>query len=394
MPERLQSLRYLLFPLLALGCLVVYLPQLPVFSSPWEELLPSLPFVLGALIGLLGWHFNSARSLLACLLILLTDLSFYPALDPLYHQVLVVLLPLNLAQIAWYRERGLFNPIAFARFFWIAIQLCATVAAVHYQSDLLTRWLQFHPGSLPRLPLPLVTLAALALATLIIMIRLLRHRGRFDAYLLISCAVTCGLLLQPVSSRDVSLILSLLLALWLFGLLRHGHSLAYIDDLTGLPGRRALNERLMRLGRQYCLAMVDVDHFKKFNDRHGHDTGDQVLKMVATKLARVRLGKAYRYGGEEFCVVFSGRALAQTLEPLEELRAAIEQSYLQLRHVQRPGNNKQGRKQRGGENSKRPGVSVTISIGVAEYQPRTDTLKAADQALYTAKAAGRNQVCY
>ena len=57
--------------------------------------------------------------------------------------------------------------------------------------------------------------------------------------------------------------------------------MAFRDELTGLPGRRALNERLQRLPRQYVLAMTDVDHFKKFNDTHGHDVGDEVLKLVA-----------------------------------------------------------------------------------------------------------------
>jgi hypothetical protein len=57
------------------------------------------------------------------------------------------------------------------------------------------------------------------------------------------------------------------------------YQMAFRDELTGLPGRRALNERLQRLGRHYVLAMTDVDHFKKFNDTHGHDVGDQVLRL-------------------------------------------------------------------------------------------------------------------
>src|SRR2546426_2126284 len=59
--------------------------------------------------------------------------------------------------------------------------------------------------------------------------------------------------------------------------------MAYEDTLTGLPARRALNEALLRLGGQYSVAMIDVDHFKRINDRHGHDVGDQVLKMIAAR---------------------------------------------------------------------------------------------------------------
>ena len=67
-------------------------------------------------------------------------------------------------------------------------------------------------------------------------------------------------------------------------LLQESHQLAFRDALTGLPGRRALEERLRALGGHYAIAMVDVDHFKKFNDTHGHDIGDQVLKLVGGRL--------------------------------------------------------------------------------------------------------------
>jgi predicted signal transduction protein with EAL and GGDEF domain len=64
------------------------------------------------------------------------------------------------------------------------------------------------------------------------------------------------------------------------------YQMAFRDELTGLPGRRALNERMQRLGRNYVMAMSDVDHFKKFNDTHGHDVGDQVLRLVASRCPR------------------------------------------------------------------------------------------------------------
>ncbi len=398
MSERLQPLYFLLLPLLIFSGLYYYLPLLPAFSSPWEELLPSLPYLLGALIALLGWHFNSGRSLLACVIILLTDAGLRQSAgssSSLYQQLLLILAPLNLALIAWYSERGLLSTAAIARIVWIGLQLVLVIALVQAQPEQLQHWLNYQPQLLPEmpLPLPLVILTTLSCSVVAMLVRLLRQQGRFDAYLLITTGVICGLILQPVSSRELSLIVSVSLALWLFGLFRHSHSLAYLDDLTGLPGRRALNEHMMRLGRQHCLAMLDVDHFKKFNDRYGHDIGDQVLKVVAAKLSKVRLGKAYRYGGEEFCVVFSGRSLNQTLEPLEEIRAAIEHASLQLRSRERPINNSQGKKQRGTAPRQGKTVSVTISIGVAEHQPKGDTLKAADKALYRAKESGRNRVC-
>lgn len=172
--------------------------------------------------------------------------------------------------------------------------------------------------------------------------------------------------------------------------------MAFRDELTGLPGRRALNERLQRLGRNYVLAMSDVDHFKKFNDTHGHDVGDQVLRLVASKLSKVGGGgRAYRYGGEEFALVFAGKTLDECMPHLDELREAIAVYNIHLRNQEnRPQDDQQGRQRRAG--TRATSVSVTVSIGVAERMPEQRTaeevLKAADKALYSAKSAGRNCV--
>ncbi|MBA5980783.1 GGDEF domain-containing protein [Pseudomonas sp. MD195_PC81_125] len=173
------------------------------------------------------------------------------------------------------------------------------------------------------------------------------------------------------------------------------YQMAFRDELTGLPGRRALNERMQRLGRNYVLAMSDVDHFKKFNDTHGHDVGDQVLRLVASKLSKVSGGgRAYRYGGEEFALVFAGKTLEECMPHLEVIRESIASYNIQLRNQEnRPQDDQQGRQRRGGSGAS--SVSVTVSIGVAErVEQRTpeEVLKSADQALYSAKGAGRNCV--
>ncbi|AYC31269.1 GGDEF domain-containing protein [Pseudomonas cavernae] len=173
------------------------------------------------------------------------------------------------------------------------------------------------------------------------------------------------------------------------------YQMAYRDELTGLPGRRALNERLQRLGRSYVIAMADVDHFKQFTDTHGHDVGDQVLRLVASQLRKVGGGgTAYRYGGEEFTLLFPGKSLEECLPHLEAVRQAVEGYALQLRDKgQRPRDDGRGRQRRG--SAKAASVSVTISIGVAERQQERgfeQVIRAADKALYGAKAAGRNCV--
>jgi GGDEF domain-containing protein len=176
------------------------------------------------------------------------------------------------------------------------------------------------------------------------------------------------------------------------------HAMAYKDDLTGLPARRALMRELDGIGGTYSAAMVDVDHFKKFNDRYGHDVGDQVLRMVAARLAKAPGGgRAYRYGGEEFTLLFPGKALQEALPHLKEARRSVEDAVFTLRSWRRP------RKKpvdpgawRGTGKQKPKRLSVTVSIGVADSagnDPSPEAvLRRADQALYRAKKAGRNRV--
>ena len=178
--------------------------------------------------------------------------------------------------------------------------------------------------------------------------------------------------------------------------LHESHRMAFRDTLTGLPNRRALEEQLRALGELYTVAMVDVDHFKAFNDTHGHDTGDQVLKLVAARLAQAGGGgRAFRYGGEEFTVLFPGQALEEALPHLERARASLESYRMALRGDDRPKDKDEGARRRAGHSSDKT-LSVTVSIGAAApgRKPKTpaEVLKGADQALYRAKKAGRNRV--
>jgi diguanylate cyclase (GGDEF)-like protein len=180
-------------------------------------------------------------------------------------------------------------------------------------------------------------------------------------------------------------------------ILQDSYNMAFRDDLTGIPSRRALNENLHGMGRRYAIAMLDVGHFKRFNDTYGHDVGDQVLKMVAKKMQSVGgSGKAFRYGGEEFTVLFPGKRIADALPHLEAVRKAIEEYSLAIRSDDRPKDTKQGQSKRGNRSGFTE-VSVTISIGVAESGEGNgnpaEVMKAADKALYRAKSKGRNQVC-
>ncbi len=158
---------------------------------------------------------------------------------------------------------------------------------------------------------------------------------------------------------------------------------ALIDPLTGLPNRAAWSERLdqevnawHQHGNSLSLAMLDLDHFKRINDGYGHLAGDKVLKIIANVLRKRLRPNDFiaRFGGEEFVLLMPNSSLSDALGVGEVLRAAIEACPFHFK----------------GEP-----VTITVSMGVAQLQPgeRSDlALKRADEALYRAKAAGRNQV--
>lgn len=177
----------------------------------------------------------------------------------------------------------------------------------------------------------------------------------------------------------------------LSAILYASYRMAFVDALAGLPNRRALDEALARQSGDYALAMVDVDHFKQFNDTHGHDAGDRVLRSVAQQLRSVRGGSAYRYGGEEFCLLFTGARMHGAKQACEDVRKRVEQLRVHVRSAPP--------KPRRGQATKRidaSDVQVTVSIGLAERDAQRrfaeDVLKAADTALYKAKSKGRNRV--
>jgi diguanylate cyclase (GGDEF)-like protein len=178
-------------------------------------------------------------------------------------------------------------------------------------------------------------------------------------------------------------------------LIETSHRMAFSDELTGLPSRRALTDALMRLPEMYTIAMIDIDHFKKLNDEYGHAAGDQVLRMIGSTLTRTEGGgRPFRYGGEEFAVLFPGKPVEEALPYLQDLREAIEASSFTLRGRDRPKVRPE-KPVRGSGGRRR--IVITVSIGVAEpeeagVQP-DDVIRAADQALYRAKRTGRNRIC-
>ena len=158
-------------------------------------------------------------------------------------------------------------------------------------------------------------------------------------------------------------------------------TLARTDALTRLPNRRAFDGEMAcqlaeskRTGRPFCLAMIDVDHFKTFNDKYGHQAGDEVLRGVA-EILRQNMGEgemAARFGGEEFTVVLPATRAAEAERRVERIRQAIGDASCHF----------------AGEE-----LRITVSLGLAELlagETTAELIQRADAALYDAKAAGRN----
>ena len=170
---------------------------------------------------------------------------------------------------------------------------------------------------------------------------------------------------------------------------------AHIDELTELPGRRALKHHLARLSGNFVIAVADIDFFKKINDKYGHDTGDQVLRFIAAQLKEKEVGRTYRYGGEEFVIVCEESECQAKLPLMEELRKSVEERKFWLRGKDRPHKKPETLRAKP-VSDKLKSINITISIGVAGNNDRhpspQETLEAADKALYRAKEAGRNCV--
>ena len=158
------------------------------------------------------------------------------------------------------------------------------------------------------------------------------------------------------------------------------------DHLTGLPNRRAFEvmfdkeiESARETGDSLCVAFVDIDHFKRVNDTHGHASGDRVLKVVAETLSRISNARCHvaRHGGEEFAVIFRAITPEKAWQRLDGAREEIAERRLVNRATDMPFG------------------KITFSGGIADvfaYASKSEALRAADEALYTAKQSGRNLI--
>jgi len=311
-------------------------------------------------------------------------------------QLAGILVPLNLAVIALLPERGVFTQAGLWHWGALLAQAAGVGLAIRVgNADVTAGLLQqaFVPRNLTAwTPLEQPALAAFAIAAILV------GGGRFVAAGTTASGYlwTLGATFLAYATGDAldrSVYIAAATGILVVAAIEVSYRLAYHDGLTGLPGRRALSEALERLSGAYTIAMVDVDHFKRFNDTYGHEVGDEVLRTVATRLAEaLPEGTVYRYGGEEFAVLFGGASCDTCLPLLERAREAVAREPFAIRRRLRP--RKKPAKPR--PKNRRHEETITVSMGVAERDRRLgkaeDVIRAADQALYRAKENGRNQV--
>jgi diguanylate cyclase (GGDEF)-like protein len=380
--------------LLVFAAVVIRLGLLVDANSPLVRFVPLMIYATG--LGLSA-YFRRSRLFFATLLLAASGGTLAwvaPFVSARAAHVMVnavaILLPANLLVLAFIKERGIVSRAGRKRLVIGVAQVILVAALCLPLMDWAAAYLErsFVPIQLSawsRLSQP--ALASFLLSAIVIMVPLIRRYRAVESSLFWAIIASfIGFRLGVGNHLAAIFVVTGEMAV-LVALAETSYSMAYLDELTQLPSRRALNEALMKLPVTYTIAMLDVDHFKKFNDSYGHESGDQALRLVASRLARIAGGgKAYRYGGEEFAVVFPGKASEEVFVFLDRMRKIIEQSTFTVRGSERRGK----RRVRSGKKQ----TNVTVSIGVActngDQLTPAEVLRIADQALYRAKSKGRN----
>ncbi|MHC4269947.1 MAG: GGDEF domain-containing protein [Planctomycetota bacterium] len=385
----------------------IALPKFALLNPFFQELAHYAPYAIITFAGLLSLRFGRSRVVYILSAIGLAYLGTSFCLENgrdnftakvVFHAT-SILLPLNLLIFIVLREKKLLSFHGILRFGFILLQVAVTAWAILTKQESVIRFLTqdiFSNHYFPKTHVSQLTIIIMVLGFVFIGVSIFfKNTPIKNGFLgvLIAVFFACNF---AGRANHFPVYISVACIIFTISLIQDSHNMAYLDELTGLLTRRALNEYMKMLGRRYTIAMLDVDYFKKFNDTFGHDMGDQVLRMVGSKIGKVRGGgKAYRYGGEEFTVIFPRKEMKQVATHLEELRQSIEKHKFIIRGKGRPKKSKRGKKERGKQNVGRK-VSVSISIGVAErcngQRTPDDVIRAADKALYKAKKMGRNKI--
>ena len=375
--------------MLLLGATVVL--QSAALRESVAAFAPAYAWIVFAVGLLLGWRFKRHQLVIGLLVLFAAQQALIHSPD--MFAAIALLLPLDLALLAWLTERSISSGAGRTVLILILAQMLAVPLLTRPELAHLAPLLQHTVGSpgWTWLRVPQPALLAFAAAFGLVLVRFMVSPSIIQSSL--AWALIAAFLGLNGGSPARTVYLATAGLVLVVSLIETSHRMAFSDELTGLPSRRALTDALMRLPDLYAVAMIDIDHFKKLNDEHGHAAGDQVLRLIGSTLTRTEGGgRPFRYGGEEFALLFPGKSMDEALPYIEALRETIEASTFIVRARNRPKLKPKPARSSGG----RGRVVITVSIGVAEPEAGgaepEEVIRAADQALYRAKRGGRNRV--
>ena len=357
----------------------------------------ALVFCCGALAAalLISWYYDQSRLLCVASVVVGTVwiVQQLPTAANSAKFAAVLLLPVNFVLFASVRERGVMSFEGFLKIGAVMAQAFGLAWLGRTNHQTLEALLGWGHRAVAWMWLPIPAIVSFGIAGMSLAVLFLVRRSSVEPGLLWALAAMFLGMNQMMMPDALLLYAGTASLMLVFAVLEHGYDIAYRDELTGLPGRRAFNHIMEQLGGTYTLAMCDVDNFKKHNDTYGHETGDQILRMVAAKLSQVGGGgRAFRYGGEEFLLVFRGLSAREAEPFVDAICRSIASTGFVVRGKDRPP--KRPLEVRPRRNLTR--IQITVSAGVAGRSPRHSSpelvLDAADAALYRAKEAGRNRV--
>ena len=362
----------------------------------------TLPYVLAFFSLLLSVWFQHSRTFYA-VCILVFAMAAVTSFEGLNHKALVnglaLILPITFIILAVVKERGITSRYGLIKGLVFIALILAVFLDAGRTEPLLAGMKAANPvfssaESMAGIPRGGVFLFIVCLCILIT--RFMVFFSNMDMAFT-GASLGSFLILHFTEYPDVlSIFFSAVFLIFMIALFQTSYSLAFHDTLTGVLSRRALEQEMLRLGKKFAVAMVDIDHFKRVNDRYGHKVGDDVLKMIASMIEKnADGGKTFRYGGEEFVVIFPRRSAEEIYDVMDQLREAIEKRPLVIRSSKRPKHKPKTKIFREGSNEK---IKITVSIGIADKNEKITSagrvIEAADKALYKAKKNGRNCIMH
>ncbi|MFQ3189954.1 MAG: diguanylate cyclase (GGDEF)-like protein [Paraglaciecola sp.] len=363
-----------------------------------------MSYVSLTIAAIIAWRFGRSRLVYACLLLLFIAANKELTLTPELLEVRYSVILFSFVFLLYSRDKGFsainlcFSVAILLMIFvlsWFVIPLLQ-LASQTWLISIDSLLFQLSPN-LRALITPFNSVL-LIIGLLLGLLRLCLKTDNTHNALYFSLVLSAFLHIYNDAKFDLIIIVSLA-CLFCYSVIKDSFTMAFKDELTGISSRRALIQYVQTLGRKYTVVMSDIDHFKKFNDTYGHDVGDEILKLVASKIDNVTGGgKTFRFGGEEFIIVFPRKTSAEVMPFVELVRQNIANYDFSLRAKPRIPQPKTllAKIATAKKTAKDKVVKVTTSFGVAQRTKQHSNfdsiMKQADVALYAAKKGGRNCV--